>query len=70
MGSCSDYCRVAERAYVDELSVEDRVVLALELGERAVELYRAYKGVDTEIAVRELRVNAQLGRRLSRCAAM
>lgn len=45
-----------------QLTVDERIELALELGRRDVEFYMATNKVDRETAIRELRKITQAGR--------
>ncbi|HUJ13877.1 MAG TPA: hypothetical protein VL284_08835 [Thermoanaerobaculia bacterium] len=49
------------------MSIEERIALALELGERDLQLYIALNEVDRETAVRAIRREHRNGRRYSRC---
>jgi hypothetical protein len=49
------------------LSFEERMALALRLGERGLELFRQANGLDRETAIRELQRQRQVGRIPSKC---
>ena len=49
------------------LSFEERMALALRLGERGLELFRQASGLDREAAIRELQRQRQAGRIPSKC---
>ena len=49
------------------LPFEERMALALRLGERGLELFRQASGLDREAAVRELQRQRQAGRIPSKC---
>jgi hypothetical protein len=51
------------------LSIEERICLALELGDRAVCLYADAEGISSDEARRVLMRNSQKGRRPSRIAS-
>lgn len=51
---------------VKKLSPGERIALALRLGDQAVEVFAAAKGIDRAEARRILRRNSQIGRRPSR----
>lgn len=67
MRSVADELREEDRRAVAALTVADRLELALELGERSLEIYMAHYGVDRETALEHFRAQAQKGRRPSRC---
>ena len=68
MRSVADELREEDRRAVAALTIADRMTLALELGERSLEIYMAHHGVDRETALEHFRVQAKKGRRPSRCA--
>ena len=49
------------------LSFEERMALALRLGERGLEIFRQATGLDREAAIRELQRQRQAGRTPSKC---
>lgn len=49
------------------LSFEERMALALRLGERGLEMFRQASGLDRETAIRELQRQRQAGRIPSKC---
>jgi hypothetical protein len=49
------------------LPFEERMALALRLGERGLELFRQATGLDRETALRELQRQRQAGRIPSKC---
>jgi hypothetical protein len=49
------------------LPFEERMALALRLGERGLELFRQASGLDRETALRELQRQRQAGRIPSKC---
>ena len=49
------------------LSFEERMALALRLGERGLEMFRQASGLDREAAIRELQRQRQAGRIPSKC---
>lgn len=49
------------------LSFEERMALALRLGERGLELFQQATGLDREAAIRELQRQRQAGRTPSKC---
>lgn len=67
MGSVADQLRQRDRQRVLEMPVEERIELALRLGEEALEAFAAAQGVDRATAVRLLQRRRQAGRRPSRC---
>jgi hypothetical protein len=67
MGSVADELRQRDRQRVLELPVEERIELALRLGEEALEAFAAAQGVDRATAIRLLQRRRQAGRRPSRC---
>jgi hypothetical protein len=56
-------------ARVLALSPEERIDLALRLGDEALETYATARAIARDEALRELRRNARKGRRYSRCIA-
>ena len=59
--------REATDAAVMALSPEERVELALSLGDEAIEDYAAARGIAHDEALRLLRRERRVGRRYSRC---
>ncbi|HEX7677962.1 MAG TPA: hypothetical protein VF713_07560 [Thermoanaerobaculia bacterium] len=57
------------QADVLALSIDERIRLALELGDRAVRLYAEAEGISSYEARRVLMKNSQKGRRPSRVAS-
>ena len=51
------------------LPFEERMALALRLGERGLEMFRQASGLDRETALRELQRQRQAGRTPSKCIA-
>ena len=49
------------------LPFEERMALALWLGERGLEMFRQASGLDREAAIREIQRQRQAGRRSSKC---
>jgi len=49
------------------LPFEERMALALRLGERGLEMFRQASGLDRETAIRELQRQRQAGRIPSKC---
>lgn len=68
MKSVADALAAETRQSVLELSVGERIALALELGDRDARLYAAANRVSLEEAKRILSRNARRGRRPSACA--
>jgi len=65
--SVADDLRRRDREAVFELSPRERIALALQLGERDLELFCRTQGLERAAAVRILRRRRQAGRRPSRC---
>jgi len=65
--SVANSLRSAEQARIASLEAGERVVLALELGARSLDLYCATSGLAPEAARRALERRAQARRRPSRC---
>lgn len=70
MKSVADTLAAETLADVLALSVEERIALALRLGERDAALYAAANGVRLADAKQVLRRNGQRGRRASACASL
>ena len=68
MSSVADGLRAGTRALVRELSVPERIALALSLGDDDLELFVRSSGLDREAALRRLRAQRAHGRRRS-CSA-
>ncbi len=67
MRSVADDLREELQEAVLLLSFEERMALALRLGERGLEIFRQASGLDREAALRELQRQRQAGRTPSRC---
>ena len=67
MRSVADDLREELQEQTLRLSVEERMALALRLGERGLELYRQAHGLDRETALRQLQRQRQVGRTPSKC---
>ncbi len=67
MSAVADALRDEVRERVARLSGAERVVLALRLGERDVELYARARCVDRKTAAAVLARARRIGRTLSRC---
>ena len=67
MRSVADVLRVKNRARLMAMTPAERVALALALGKRDREIFRAACGITTEEARRILERQRQTGRRRSRC---
>lgn len=67
MRSVADDLRQRDREAVLKLSPRERIALALQLGERDLELFCRTQGVDRETAIRLLQRRRQAGRRPCRC---
>jgi hypothetical protein len=65
--SVADELRQRDREEVRKLSPEERIALALELGERDLEIFCRFQGLDRKEALRLLERRRQAGRRYSRC---
>jgi hypothetical protein len=65
--SVADALRDAQRAQVAALPPGERVLLALELGSRSLDLYCARSGLSRQEALRAREVRKQARRRRSRC---
>ena len=68
MSSVADDLRARTLALVQELSVSDRIALALSLGDDDLALFVRSSGLDQEAALHRLRSQRAHGRRRS-CAA-
>jgi hypothetical protein len=67
MASVADGLRQADREAVARLSGEERIALALMLGDADVEALQQARGIDRETAVRVIRRQRQAGRQPSAC---
>ena len=65
--SVAEDLRKSDREAVLKLSIEERVELALRLGDEDLDLFCRTQGLDRETAVRVLQRRRQAGRRPSRC---
>jgi hypothetical protein len=70
MRSVADEAREQSRREVGQLSAEQRIALALRLGERDLELYCGKHGLDRDSGRRRLRRQRQQGRELSACMSL
>ena len=67
MRSVADHLRMEEREALLALAPRERVALALELGERDLEIFRRARSLPRREAARFLEQQRQAGRRHSRC---
>ena len=67
MRSVADDLRQKDREAVLKLSPEERIALALQLGERDLEIFCRIQGLDRETAIRLIQRRRQAGRLPSRC---
>ena len=67
MRSVADDLRDELQEEVLRLPFEERIALALRLGERGLEMFRQANGLDRETAIRELQRQRQAGRTPSKC---
>jgi hypothetical protein len=67
MKSVADDLRAELREKMRHLSVQERLDLALRLGEESLELFRQANGLDRKTAIRLLQRRRQAGRRPSKC---
>jgi hypothetical protein len=67
MRSVADDLREELQEEVLLLSFEERIALALKLGERGLEIFRQATGLDRAAAIRELQRQRQAGRTPSKC---
>lgn len=67
MRSVADELRNEFRDEMKRLSAEERLELALRLGEEGLELFRQANGLDRETAIRLLQRRRQAGRIPSKC---
>jgi hypothetical protein len=67
MRSVADDLREELQEEVLRLPFEERMALAMRLGERGLEMFRQASGLDRETALRELQRQRQAGRTPSKC---
>lgn len=67
MRSVADDLRDELEEEMLRLPLEERMKLALQLGERGLEMFRQANGLDRETALRELQRQRQAGRTPSKC---
>jgi hypothetical protein len=67
MKSVADDLRAELREETNRLSLDERIALALRLGEEGVERFRLANGLDRETAIRLLERRRQAGRTPSKC---
>jgi len=67
MKSVADDLRAELRDEVNQLSFDERIALALRLGEEGIERFRLANGLDRETAIRILERRRQAGRTPSKC---
>jgi hypothetical protein len=67
MRSVADDLREELQDEVLRLPLEERMALALRLGERGLEMFRQASGLDREAAIRELQRQRQASRTPSKC---
>ncbi len=67
MRSVADDLREELRDEVNQLSVQQRMELALRLGKRGLEAFQKANGLDRKTALRELQRRRQAGRTPSKC---
>lgn len=67
MRSVADELRREQLEKVQTLSADERLLLAFDLGETALEMYMGAQGLDREEAIRRLKRQRQAGRRPSKC---
>lgn len=67
MRSVADDLRDELQEEALRLPFEERMALALRLGERGLEMFRQANGLDRETALRELQRQRQAGRTPSKC---
>jgi hypothetical protein len=67
MRSVADELRERDREAVARLPLEQRLRLAIELGEIGLQAFQQAQGVDRRTAIRLLQRQRQAGRRPSRC---
>lgn len=70
MRSVADEVRERDRRDVARLSVDERIALALRLGELDLELYCGSRGLDRGSGLRRLRQQRQQGRVFSACMSL
>jgi hypothetical protein len=52
---------------IRQMTPDERVALALHLGDRDLQIYMSVQGIDIDTAVTTIRQSHQVGRRFSRC---
>jgi len=67
MRSVADELRQRDREAVMKLTPEERIELALQLGEEDLEIFCRAQGLERREAIRVLQRRRQAGRRYSRC---
>jgi len=67
MKSVADDLCAELRKEVNRLSIDERIKLALRLGEEGIERFRLANGLDRETAIRLLERRRQAGRTPSKC---
>ena len=67
MKSVADELRQKTRAAVSQLSFDERLALAFELGDADLEIFCAAQGLDRRTAIRLLERRRQASRRPSAC---
>jgi hypothetical protein len=67
MRSVADDLRAEARADDERLTSQERVELALRLGDEDLEAFRRARGLDVETARRLLQLQRQTGRQRSQC---
>lgn len=67
MKSVADELRQRDREAILKLTVEERMELALKLGEEDLALFCQHQGVDRETGIRLLQRRRQAGRQPSKC---
>jgi hypothetical protein len=67
MRSVADDLRDESRAADERLTPEERIELALRLGDEDLETFRSARGLDVETARRLLQLQRQTGRQPSKC---
>lgn len=66
MSTVAERLREESRERLRRMTPAERLAEALELGERAIDMYAAAHGIDRVVARRHLELSAQAGRRPSR----
>jgi hypothetical protein len=70
MSALAEHLRQRAQADVQQLSPDERIMLALALGDDDLRMFCAASGEDRAAAVRRLTAMRQQGRRVSACASM